>query len=128
MFPHKIWMCFPKMLLLAPCDTNVSVTDKFTYERKAIMTWLSTGRNSSPMTNIPLSSTLMTRNLPLLYELRQFILKHDSDGQEKLVATNETLNGTLVTKTAQLMDLAWLKKERSYSYIFCVKVDQLSML
>lgn len=104
------------MLLLFHFDTYITVADKFTYERKAIMTWLSTGRNTSPMTNVPLSSTSMTRNKPLLYELRKFILENGSGEQELIqTTTNGTLNGTSVTKTAQLTDLACLWKEISHS-------------
>ena len=53
-------MCSPESSL--PFTSPLLSPDGFTYERSAIMQWLSTGRRSSPVTNLPFPNTLLVPN------------------------------------------------------------------
>lgn len=46
-------------------DAGCSPTDGYSYEREAIAGWISTKNRSSPMTNLPLMTTLLTPNYTL---------------------------------------------------------------
>ncbi|KAG8264661.1 hypothetical protein J6590_008596 [Homalodisca vitripennis] len=54
--------------------------DGFTYEHDAIRAWMVNGRNTSPITNVPLSSTLVVPNTALRAEIKQFLLLHYNAG------------------------------------------------
>lgn len=58
------------------------VSDGFTYERHAILAWLRNGRNTSPMTNVPFTSTTSApnfiSNIILKMEIKKFLLKHSN--------------------------------------------------
>ena len=41
---------------------SLSLLDGYTYERSAITDWLSKGRRTSPVTNLPLPTTLLIPN------------------------------------------------------------------
>ncbi|XP_047136345.1 uncharacterized protein LOC100211223 isoform X2 [Hydra vulgaris] len=50
----------------------VIAADGFTYEKKSIMSWLSSGKLTSPMTNIPLSHTELVPNQSLKNVIEKF--------------------------------------------------------
>ncbi|XP_054279864.1 WD repeat, SAM and U-box domain-containing protein 1-like isoform X2 [Macrosteles quadrilineatus] len=58
--------------------------DGFTYENHAIQAWMVNGRNTSPMTNVPLSSTVVVPNTELQAEIKKFLVsRYDQHGVYK---------------------------------------------
>ena len=61
--------CLVQLILLTlasngymPSRIYLSLVDGYTYERSAITDWLSKGRRTSPVTNLPLPTTLLIPN------------------------------------------------------------------
>ena len=53
------------LLLLATLFVIIVHIDGYTYERSAIVSWLSEGRSTSPMTNLPFPHTNLVPNKTL---------------------------------------------------------------
>lgn len=50
----------------------VSLTDGYSYEREAIETWIRTPNHTSPMTNLPLQTTILTPNRSLKMAIQRW--------------------------------------------------------
>lgn len=50
----------------------VSLTDGYSYEREAIESWINTPNRSSPMTNLPLQTTILTANRSLKMAIQRW--------------------------------------------------------
>jgi hypothetical protein len=51
----------------------VLASDGHSYERAAITTWLCSGRNTSPVTNLPLGNCSLVPNLTLRGAIEEFL-------------------------------------------------------
>lgn len=51
-------------------------TDGYSYEREAIEAWINTKNRSSPMTNLPLMTTLLTPNHTLKMAISRWKINH----------------------------------------------------
>ena len=56
-------------------EDPVFAADGYTYEREGIQAWI-TNHNTSPMTNLPLSHTLLTPNLGLRSAVKEWLDRH----------------------------------------------------
>ena len=54
----------------------VTASDGWTYERAAIMSWLSRGNSTSPMTRDPIWATGLVRNLAIISAVQEWKALH----------------------------------------------------
>lgn len=64
------------ILLLGFEQTGHLPTDGYSYEREAIDSWIGTKNRSSPMTNLPLMTTLLTPNHTLKMAIGRWKTNH----------------------------------------------------
>ena len=62
------------------CLSVCTTSDGFSYERSAIVAWITSGRHTSPLTNLPLTSSLVFANNNLSTVIKSHLDQWQNDG------------------------------------------------